>query len=233
MNYILDGLEIEDEYYCYPGTKTLKNKLNIEDEALLNEAEREIVAIKFTDLYQNPIKGNFDFRHYKDIHKRLFIDLYDFAGQIRNCDIFKHNYFCLSKYIYSYSQDIFDNLKRKNYFLDYDFEEKIKLLATLYSDLNALHPFREGNGRVVREFIEELARINAIDLDLSNINKNEMIKASMESFLTENSNLIKIFTKNSSSISKEEQIEAIDSYCTYNLANYLKIKVLKENKYRR
>lgn len=233
MNYILDDLEIEDEYYCYPGTKTLKNKLNIKDEDLLSEAEREIVAIKFTDLYQNPIKGNFDFQHYKDIHKRLFIDLYDFAGQTRNCDIFKHNYFCLSKYIYSYSQDIFANLKNKTYFLDYDYEEKIELLATLYSDLNALHPFREGNGRVLREFIEQLAKINAIDLDLSNINKKELIKASMESFVTKNSNLIKIFNDNSSSLSKIEQIGAIDTYCTYNLANYLKTKILKRNKSRR
>ena len=50
MSYIYD-LEEVDTYYCYPNSKVLKNKLNITDEEDLNDAEREIVALKFTDLY--------------------------------------------------------------------------------------------------------------------------------------------------------------------------------------
>ena len=95
-------------------------------------------------------------------------------------------------------------------------------IARLYSDLNALHPFREGNGRVVREFIEEVSKINGIDLDLSTANKEELITASMESFIGKYDSLLKIFNKKSSPITKEEQIESIDSYCNSNLANYLK-----------
>ena len=60
MGYI-DDLETEDKIYCYEGTKVLKNKLNIKDETDLSDAEREIVAIKLTDLYQHPVKGNVDF----------------------------------------------------------------------------------------------------------------------------------------------------------------------------
>lgn len=221
MSYIYD-LEEVDTYYCYPNSKVLKNKLNITDEEDLNDAEREIVALKFTDLYQNPIRGNFDFSHYKDIHKRLFCDIYSFAGEIRNCDIFKRNYFCLSRYIVTCAEDIFNLVKRKQFFINYSYEEKQEELAKLYSDLNALHPFREGNGRVVREFIEQLSRINGIDLDLSNANKEELMNASIESFIGKNEKLLNIFINRSSPITKEEQLEAIDTYCTGALANYLK-----------
>jgi hypothetical protein len=221
MVYI-DDLEIEDKIYCYEGTKVLKNKLNIKDETDLSDAEREIVAIKFTDLYQHPIKGNLDFEHYKTIYKRLFCDLYPFAGKVRECDIFKHNYFCFSQYINVCAEDIFNSFRSKKYFINYNYEEKIELIARLYSDLNALHSFREGNGRVVREFIEEVSKINGIDLDLSTANKEELITASMESFIGKYDRLLKIFNKKSYPLTKEEQIESIDSYCNNNLANYLK-----------
>lgn len=148
--------------------------------------------------------------------------MYPFAGKVRECDIFKHNYFCFSQYINVCAEDIFNSFRSKKYFINYNYEEKIESIARLYSDLNALHPFREGNGRVVREFIEEVSKINGIDLDLSTANKEELITASMESFIGKYDRLLKIFNKKSYPLTKEEQIESIDSYCNNNLSNYLK-----------
>ena len=87
-------------------------------------------------------------------------------------------------------------------------------LVELFSDINALHPFREGNGRSQRLFIEMLARINGINLDLTNVSKNEMIKASHNSIYGNYRKLIKIFKNNSSVLSEPERQTYIDLYCS-------------------
>lgn len=75
--------------HCYEGTTCLINKLDIRDEHRLAEAEAAIVLGKLTALKQRPVQGTFNFEHYKQIHRFLFCDLYDWAGQIRDIDISK------------------------------------------------------------------------------------------------------------------------------------------------
>ena len=67
---------------CYPGTTCLINKLGIQDETELADTEAAIVLGKASLLDQQPLPGSFDFEHYKRIHRFLFCDLYDWAGQI-------------------------------------------------------------------------------------------------------------------------------------------------------
>lgn len=74
---------------CYPGTTVLVNKLNIHDEATLNEAEALATFVNASKLEQHPLEGSFDFAHYKAIHHFLFSDLYDWAGQVRTVNISK------------------------------------------------------------------------------------------------------------------------------------------------
>jgi cell filamentation protein len=109
-------------------------------------------------------------------------------------------------------------LIQDKYFIQYNYEETIKKLVDLFSDINALHPFREGNGRSQREFIEELAKINGIDLDLTQVSKMDMIIASHEAINGHNDKLHKLFTSNVEVLSKEEQLYFINLYCSKKIA---------------
>lgn len=166
--------------YVYPGTEILKNKFNCRNKEEFNILERNATAKRLKDIREMEAIGNFNFEHLKKIHKYIFQDVYSWAGEIRNVDISKGNsLFCKSEHIESYASDIFRNLKRENYFKDIDNKEILsKKLAETFLDINALHPFREGNGRTQREFIRSLAKFNGYELSFSNISKEEMIKLS-------------------------------------------------------
>ena len=104
------------------------------------------------------------------------------------------------------------NLKKEKYFITYDYDVKLHKLADLFSDINALHPFREGNGRSQRVFIESLAKINGINLDLTNVSKMNMIVASHESINGDYKKLKEMFKSNSHNLSEEERLEYINIY---------------------
>lgn len=197
--------------YCYQNTDILINKLNIINDKDLYNAERELVLLRNHELLDNPLKGNFDFIHLKNIHRFLFQDIYRWAGEIRNCNIAKNDLFCLSNHIENYATEIFNKLISKKYLIEYDFDNKIIELVKLFSDINALHPFREGNGRTQREFIEQLAFINGIKLDLTVISQEKMIMLSHEGLLGKYDNMISYFKKCSTKITKEEQIKKISN----------------------
>lgn len=207
--------------YCYKDSDVLINKLNITDEKDLYDAERGLVTLRTAQLNEEPIKGYFDFNHLKSIHKFLFQDVYRWAGDIRNCNIAKQDLFCLCEYIDSFANDIFGRLKKEQYFIKYSYEIKLKKLVELFADINALHPFREGNGRSQREFIEELARINGIDLNLTTVSKEDMIIASHDSINGHYEKLFDIFKKNSVPLSEEERICFIKLYCIKDLCDTL------------
>lgn len=150
--------------YCYEGTDTLINKLNITNDKDLFNAERELVSFRTYELNEKPLKGNFDFDYLKKIHKYLFQDIYRWAGNIRNCNIAKQDLFCLSEYIETFGTDIFNKLKEENYFVYYDNELTIEKLVDLFADINALHPFRDGNGRTSRLLANYILKAYGYDL---------------------------------------------------------------------
>lgn len=203
--------------YCYKGTDVLINKLNITNDEDLFNAERELVSLRTYELNENPLKGNFDFKYLKDIHKYLFQDIYRWARDIRNCNIAKQDLFCLTEHIGSFSNDIFNKLKKEKYFINYDNETTIDKLVDLFADINALHPFREGNGRSQRIFIESLAKINGIYLDLTNVSKMDMIVASHESINGDCKKLKDMFKNNSYTINEEKRLKYINIYCSNDL----------------
>lgn len=82
------------EDYFILGTNTLKNIPGIQNSDELKQLEKEISVQRLAELYDNPIKGNFDFEHLSNIHNYLFDEIYDWAGQIRNVDISKTTNFC-------------------------------------------------------------------------------------------------------------------------------------------
>ncbi len=172
-----------DIEYCYPDSNVLKNKLNITKAEDLAVAEREITSIKLAYAKQNIIDGNFDFSHLKKIHKFLFEDIYEWAGEYRHVNIAKGNQFCLWQNLESYANTIFETLKNENYLKNSD--NVPERLAYYLSEINVLHPFREGNGRTQRLFIEYLALNAGYKVDFSTVTPEEMIVASAEAFACE------------------------------------------------
>lgn len=207
--------------YCYKDTDVLINKLNITNDEDLFNAERELVSLRTYELSEKPLKGNFDFNHLKDIHRHLFQDIYRWAGDIRNCNIAKQDLFCLTEHIESFGTDIFNKLREDKYFVNYDNETTLNKLVELFADINALHPFREGNGRSQREFIEELAKINGFDLDLTQVSKMDMIVACHEAINGRNDKLHNLFISNAKCLSKDEQLYYIDLYCSKEISKEL------------
>ena len=168
--------------YCYPDSRVLKNKLNITDGERLQEAERRLTKYRAIELQNNPIIGRFDFTHLKMIHYYLFQDVYDWAGKVRTVDIAKGNLFCRCFAIEAEADRIFNQLKKEKYLKDLAAKEFAERLAYYLAEINALHPFREGNGRTQREFIRQLAFQNNYFLSYAGITSKEMIEASKESF---------------------------------------------------
>ncbi len=184
-----------DDKYCYPNSEVLKNKLNIKNGDELFEAEKELTAIRLKELQDSPIKGKFDFKHLKTIHKYIFQDIYDWAGKERTVEIGKGNLFCTTSCIQSYAESVFNKYYSQCYDAKDNFEDFIRVFAENYGDLNALHPFREGNGRSQREFARMICLECGYNFNLSVTTHSEMLEASKLSFdKADSSGLIKIFS---------------------------------------
>jgi len=120
----------------------------------------------------------------------------------------------LPQYIESAGNDIFLKLKSQKFFIGLDHEEAVEALVSLFADMNALHPFREGNGRTQREFIEELSKICGVNLDLTAASSFDMIVASHDSTNGDFITLREMFRRCAKKLSKLEQKQYIELYCT-------------------
>lgn len=173
----------DNNIYCYPGTNILKNKLGIKDPEMLYDAEREFSMARYAALQVNPICGDFSLKHLQNIHRYLFQDVYDWAGIIRSVDISKGTIFCLVQHIEAQFELIHQWLKKRNFLEDVsDITEMAKDLAYVLGEINMIHPFREGNGRTQRLYIEQLCANNGrFEVNFSFATKDEMLKASVDS----------------------------------------------------
>ncbi len=172
-----------DSEYCYPHSHVLKNKLNITDQSELEEAERAITSLKMAQASLIKIRGRFGITHLKRMHKFLFEDIYPWAGQFRTVNISKGNEFCRADYIEPQLLALFYSLKKENYLRNCaNVLEISKRLSYYLGEINVIHPFREGNGRTQRLFIETLADNAGYILDFSKISEDEMLEASVLSY---------------------------------------------------
>lgn len=168
--------------YCYPDTNVLKNKLNIKDNKLLKTAEEEITLIKQMELLKNPIKGNFSKTHLMNIHKFIFEDVYSFAGKIRKEQISKADTMFYPPNLIDRELDrVFAKIKEKNMLNEKDEEKIFDNLAYVMAELNIIHPFREGNGRSIREFIRLMAKRTGYNINWGNSDREQILEASIMS----------------------------------------------------
>ena len=147
-----------EDPYSDPVTGVLYNKLGLRSTAALEAAEREITHAALILLDESPVSPSYDLSHLQEIHKRIFGDIYQWAGQIRTVAIAKGAVFCLPQYIASSAAGIFRALHDEGCLRGLHHDTFVGRLAYYLGEVNALHPFREGNGRAQRAFFGQLAR---------------------------------------------------------------------------
>ena len=149
----------------------LENKLGITDSAELARQEEKISKKKALELFEKGILNSLEagtFESLSKIHKYLFDEIYEFAGEIRNVNIAKGNFrFAPVMYLKQALEHI-DKMPQSTY------EEIIKK----YVEMNAAHPFREGNGRSTRIWLDLILKkeINKV-VDWSKVDKEDYLLA--------------------------------------------------------
>lgn len=152
---------------CYDGTTVLKNYFDIKDQEELDMYEKYFVSLELLKMREQGYIGNFDMNHYKLIHKNMFHNLFPFAGELRGTDMVKDKtYFCRSYYIYGNLERTLEEMKTSMLSIKSE-DEYANKLAKYYAELNLIHPFREGNGRTLREFLRQYVVFLNEKLDFS------------------------------------------------------------------
>ena len=178
MGYSIDPISAN----CYPDTTVLINKFDIRDEDKLNEVESVLASARFAEWVNTPKADSFDFEHYKAIHHFLFSDLYDWAGQIRTVNISKKGTkFTSAENIEEQAVLVFKRLKNCNFFKGLDHSAFVDEIVDFYCVTNALHPFREGNGRTQRVFLTQLIRNAGYDINFADMDTELLMVATIHS----------------------------------------------------
>ena len=173
--------------YFVEGDEVLENKLNIIDPTKLKEIEEALVAREGMCIIEEDLRPDaYDFAFLKYLHRRLFGKIYSFAGQVRTVNIAKMGSnipFCYADFIEQEAERIFVELRRRNFLVGLLRDEFADSLAELAMDLNALHPFREGNGRTIRLYLQLLSRNAGYSLDYAKASREQIIEGDKQAFL--------------------------------------------------
>ncbi len=171
--------------YTYPGTDVLRNLLDIRDPWQLAAFEANATTARLISLDAASVNGRYDIAHFKAIHRFVFQDVYSWAGEFRNVNISKGGQlFGAAAFIQPALQDVLQNLARELHLRGLDRPAFASRAGFYMGEINAIHPFRDGNGRAQREFIRQLAMQAGFAIDWSRITRTQMTAASIESFRT-------------------------------------------------
>ena len=107
-----------DDAYVYPGTSVLRNRFGLRDPSRLAALENEFSAGRLLELLVRPEPGTYDLVHLARFHRRIFGDVYQWAGEIRTVAIAKGALFALPEHVQSYASEVFANLCEDRYLTD-------------------------------------------------------------------------------------------------------------------
>lgn len=165
------------EDYFYPGTDVLRNKLGIEDKEELQRTERRLVEQRLT---QGCPEGNFDLAHLQAIHRHLFQDVYEWAGELRTVAMYKTSGFLPPDRIEMKVHEVHGRAVQADFGRNMNVWEFSDMASQIIGDINDTHPFREGNGRTQFEFLEQLGERAGHNVDTTRIDRAAWIEASIE-----------------------------------------------------
>jgi cell filamentation protein len=174
---------VQGDPYVYPGTSILRNLAELRDAERLERFESDHCFARLLELYENPVPLGFDLNHLKQIHHHLFQDVYAWAGEFRTVNMAKGNsFFARPEYVLPELQKVLDRLASEHFLRGADSQRFCERAAYLFAEINAVHPFREGNGRAQREFLRELAVEAGYELAWDLVTQEENHAASIASF---------------------------------------------------
>lgn len=170
--------EQQHSRYCYPGSEVLINIPGLKEQAQLDAFERIVTTERLSVLQLRPLKGSFDKKHLCEIHTFIFKDVYPFAGTLRDEDIAKGNFrFATARFLHEQTDELLSQLKQEHFLQDLSVAQLVDRLTYYLTELNVLHPFREGNGRVQREFIRCLALQAGHRIDWTKVEGRKILRA--------------------------------------------------------
>lgn len=176
-----DKYGVGQDSYCYPGSTVLRNKLDIRDDSTLNDAEQQLSAVAAVTIEFSP--PPYSLASLQKIHRTLFSDLYDWAGELRTVGISKQDTrFCQPDYMEKEAGKIFKAMAAANWFEGLSRSDLIVAVADAYSDLNVVHPFREGNGRTQRILFEHLVMNAGFEISWWGVENDEWLYANIAAY---------------------------------------------------
>jgi cell filamentation protein len=169
---------VSGDPYLDPRTGIFRNRLGLTDRAALAAAERTLTTVRLDQLKRRRLPGNYDLEHLRVFHWTIFQDVYPWAGQLRTVLIVKAGAsFCLPHQIVDTAAEIFAHLADDRYLRGRDRDGFLDGLTALLAEVNALHAFREGNGRSQRAFLSQLARDAGYRLRWEHVDRDANIDA--------------------------------------------------------
>ena len=175
---------MNEDPYVYPGTNVLKNLADIQDFKELETFEASVTYARLRELHEHPLSGFFDTSHLQRIHRYIFQDVYAWAGELRSVDLSKPGevWFARPEYIKPTLDQLGKKLAEENHLRGLEKDSFVTRGAYYWGEVNAIHPFREGNGRTQREFVRELGLQAGYAIEWSRITPEEIRNASVQSF---------------------------------------------------
>lgn len=165
----------ESYFYPHPNAGTLRNLPGILDPNELTQFEYTAVAARQRLLAMNPelVAGDFDAEHVRALHRYLFQDVYEWAGEYRTQNISKgmaaRDFADVnSGEIDLYLADVYQRATSIDW-AHLDHAEFAGAAAVVFALLNQAHPFREGNGRMSKVFMSQLAERSRFRLDYTRV----------------------------------------------------------------
>lgn len=177
--------DASEDPFCYPETSILKNKAGLQDQDELDQFEQ----LMFLTRSEEPLpNGALDYIHYKRIHHHFFQDVYDWAGKSREIRTGKGgNWFCYPEYINAGMEKIFTELAEEGHLSQISNRQQFANRAAHYiAEINAIHPFREGNGRCQLTLIDILLDVSGFEMNEDLIEPEPFMEAMIASFLGAN-----------------------------------------------
>ncbi len=186
--------------YLYPGTGILRNIPDLRDAEQLTSFETLNTARRSYELLRNPVAGDFDTDHLKAIHHWLFQDVFPWAGKFRTTMLGKAErvgklptWFTPPHLLEHEAERILGKLRRARWLQGLRRTEFARRAAHLLAEINHLHPFREGNGRTQRLFVDSVARRAGHSLYFDVVSRERMVQASIESMAGKTEMMIRMF----------------------------------------
>ena len=189
-----DKIGDDRDPYLYPGLNVMRNKLNIRQAERLAQASYELTALSAATLPLGPPAPGLP--HLCAIHRHLYQDIFDWAGDIREVDIYQGDTrFCHFAYIEKEGNGLMQDLEEEGYLVGLEKSEFIARLSHYYCEINVLHPFRIGNGIAQRVFFEQLAIHAGYQLSWKDIEPDFWSAANQSGAMGDLTDLTTIFAK--------------------------------------